>query len=255
MTADIGSKRPHIRQLTGLRAVAAMAVVVLHFQDVFYPLAPVTRHAANLVDSGGLGVMVFFVLSGFIISYTYLDRFTTFTRGQYGRFLWARFARMYPVHLTMLLAILVLWVAAKVTGLQLPNPENYRATSFVVNLLMLQGILSAHPWNAPAWTLTYEAAAYIAFPVLALALIRLRSARGAYLAGSVTAIAGAGAMIVAYSAVRNQDVGGLVLWMHIAVEFTCGALLYVGWRLDGFRRSLAFDVIGTVATVAVVALL
>src|SRR3712207_8097841 len=64
-----------IRSLTGLRIVAAAWVVCFHFS--FTPGDTWTRFwepLRPLVASGGLGVDLFFVLSGFVITLTYLDQ-------------------------------------------------------------------------------------------------------------------------------------------------------------------------------------
>ncbi|MGI9147488.1 MAG: acyltransferase family protein [Chloroflexota bacterium] len=69
---------------------------------VKYPfLVALPGWAFNIVDHGGLAVDLFFVLSGFILAYTYLADQRPLDR----RSFWvARFARVYPVYaLTMLL--------------------------------------------------------------------------------------------------------------------------------------------------------
>src|ERR671916_1401993 len=95
---SIGTKE--IRSLTGLRAVAAVWVVVYHFNftpgvgyDGYWePLRPVIR-------AGATGVDLFFVLSGFVITLTHLERVgrTPSVRGA-GAFLWARGCRIWPVY-------------------------------------------------------------------------------------------------------------------------------------------------------------
>ncbi|HEX5416778.1 MAG TPA: acyltransferase family protein, partial [Chloroflexota bacterium] len=82
-------RRPLIPALTGIRFLAALAVIVFHLQMVVvYP-----AFLLLLVNQGRLGVDVFFVLSGFVMTYTY-D--TSIARGRisYRDFLQARFARV-----------------------------------------------------------------------------------------------------------------------------------------------------------------
>src|SRR4051794_13788734 len=91
--------RGEIRALTGLRIIAAMWVVVIHFQADMPPsvggaLGPVWPVAM----SGWLGVDLFFLLSGFVMTVSYLDRLGPRwnTRGVVA-FLWARLIRIWPL--------------------------------------------------------------------------------------------------------------------------------------------------------------
>ena len=59
------------------------------------------------VTKGYLGVETFFVLSGFILSHVYLQAAGD-KRFRYGDFLWARMARVYPLHLATLVGMIAL---------------------------------------------------------------------------------------------------------------------------------------------------
>ena len=83
----------NLKPLTTMRFFAAAWVVLYHY----WPLL-VAGEKPALVARGYLGVELFFVLSGFILSHVYLESFGARTFS-YGRFLWARLARIYPVHL------------------------------------------------------------------------------------------------------------------------------------------------------------
>jgi peptidoglycan/LPS O-acetylase OafA/YrhL len=170
--------------LTGLRALAALWVVLFHFRYLFSfgVLNP-------LIDKGYLGVDLFFVLSGFIIAYVHRKDFENWPlksqdckRGL--RFLALRCARMLPVHyVTLGLLILMdagrallahqsLWQAHAVKGAQ---------GDLLLNLVNLQGWgLSDHnSWNIPAWSISSEWFAYLLFPAIALFVLpRLKSITG-----------------------------------------------------------------------------
>ena len=81
-----------IRPLTSLRFFAAMWVVAFHYWPNLSSVMP------PLVAKGYLGVELFFVLSGFILCHVYLDSVAD-GGFRYGSFLWARLARIYPLHL------------------------------------------------------------------------------------------------------------------------------------------------------------
>src|SRR5690348_3265201 len=63
----------HLPALTGLRFLAALMVVGFHFGRGVVDAAHIPAPLANIVHRGNLGVDLFFVLSGFILSYSYLN--------------------------------------------------------------------------------------------------------------------------------------------------------------------------------------
>jgi peptidoglycan/LPS O-acetylase OafA/YrhL len=155
-----------IYSLTGLRFFAAVAVVVFHYG------APLLQHfpgfVKNIASSGGSGVALFFMLSGFVLAYNYADP----AKGPLGKkeFWRARFARIYPVYLLSLLLTLnrFAWL------LHPFSRTNIRPafTSFVMAVTLTQGWSFSRSmiWNYPAWTLSSELLFYLTFPwTLALA--------------------------------------------------------------------------------------
>jgi peptidoglycan/LPS O-acetylase OafA/YrhL len=81
-----------IRKLNTLRAIAALIVVVSHFSNLTQWLGGYPGHGA-----GQLGVMLFFLISGFLMAYLYLDR--PASRPAMKGFLVARIARVVPLFL------------------------------------------------------------------------------------------------------------------------------------------------------------
>jgi len=173
-------ERREIRQLTGIRFVAAVWVVLYHFQFMIFGLAPELHPAGFLFDSGYLAVDLFFVLSGYIIAYQYLDAFPR-GRGDYRGFLVRRLARIYPLQLlTLVLAILMI-VVAMLIGVAVPSPDNFTVLGAVQDLFLVRGWepVPHQGWNFPAWSLSAEWFAYLLFPVLALAVgVLRRGSRG-----------------------------------------------------------------------------
>jgi peptidoglycan/LPS O-acetylase OafA/YrhL len=148
--------RPSIDSLTGFRFVAAMMVFVSH-----YPVPGVGGAALNITKAGYAGVTFFFVLSGFIITYNYLDSFENGSANLRDYFI-ARFARIYPLYLFF---ILYCWLLA---------PEDSRMWLY---LLALQAwhpdIKVVFGVNGPAWSIGVEVFLYICFPLLVPLLGRL----------------------------------------------------------------------------------
>ncbi|MBI1365203.1 MAG: acyltransferase family protein [Alphaproteobacteria bacterium] len=156
-----------IRGLTGLRGVAATLVAWGHFHNEFPAPSRIT-----------LWVDLFFMLSGFVIARAYSGKVKSL--GEILRFLVLRLGRIYPVHIfTFALAILAFGYANAMRGLPL---FYWRDTpiGLLENLALIQAWppWGAYSWNMPAWSISAEWAAYLAFP--AFAYLR-RSLAGAFI--------------------------------------------------------------------------
>ncbi|MDT0168121.1 acyltransferase [Pseudarthrobacter sp. BRE9] len=169
LDATKGHKKNLLRQLNGVRIVAAMWVVLYHYQPQIYGILPELAFLAPVTGMGYLAVDLFFVLSGFIICYQYLGRFSHFTRIAYVRFLVKRLARIYPAHFAVLLALAVFVLGSDAIGVKITDPENYSASGLVLDLFLLRSwVGDSQGWNIPAWSLSAEWLAYVLYPVLAL---------------------------------------------------------------------------------------
>jgi len=158
-----------LRPLTALRFMAALWVVLY----TFWPNLDV-GFLPNLAAKGYLGVELFFVLSGFILSHVYLHAFAE-KRFSYRGFLWARIARVYPLHVFTLLGVMALGLAAVAVGLSI-DASILSWKSLPAHLLMLHawGFAGEAGWNHPSWSISAEWFAYLAFPLFALAAWPLR---------------------------------------------------------------------------------
>ena len=91
-----------IPALTGLRFFAALAVVLAHSSFTILQFNPPSAVTGWMERLGPFGMTLFFVLSGFVIHYNYRYLVTTQGGAGFRTFLWARFARLYPLFLLML---------------------------------------------------------------------------------------------------------------------------------------------------------
>lgn len=159
-----------IRPLTGLRIAAALWVLVYHFRD--HLGLDVDR--LGLVAKGYLGVDLFFILSGFILSHVYLRRFAE-GRFHYGSFLWARLSRIYPVHLVTLAATILIWLVAMRMGASF-SPVAFDPGVLPQHLLLIHawGTTPTVQWNFPSWSISAEWFAYLTFPVAAALVLSFR---------------------------------------------------------------------------------
>jgi peptidoglycan/LPS O-acetylase OafA/YrhL len=163
---SLNHHRRALPALTGIRFLAAMYVVVFHFAPNFVTHHHVSGAIAIFLNNGYLSVTFFFLLSGFILAYTYEGQMEGASNRV--RFWEARFARIYPVYLLSL--VLSYWTgrdlslqkAVAVLGMvQAWNPWD-RQMSFA--------------WNFPAWSLSAEAFFYVCFPFI-LPLMSRRNTR------------------------------------------------------------------------------
>jgi peptidoglycan/LPS O-acetylase OafA/YrhL len=154
-----------LRPLTSIRFLFALLVVVFHGQDTLkqggfddWPLI-----LRLIVSHGYVGVSFFFVLSGFILAYSYKNKLDQ-PRDSFG-FWGARFARIYPAYA---LAFLIMLPIA-VYGVSI-NGDRHAVLTAGLQLTLTQSWVpyTALQWNVPAWSLSVEAFFYALFPVLFL---------------------------------------------------------------------------------------
>ena len=160
---------PDLRALTTLRFLAALWVVLYtawpHLDVGFVPVA---------VTKGYLGVETFFILSGFILSHVYLEAAGE-KRFRYGGFLWARLARVYPLHLVTLFGMIGLGVVATAAGMSIDGSlTNWRDLPAHLTLTHAWGLAGSSAFNHPSWSISAEWAAYLGFPAFAFVAWRLR---------------------------------------------------------------------------------
>ena len=220
-----------IRQLTGIRFVAAAWVLLYHFQG---PLAVVgvlsIPGVGDVLRVGRLGVDLFFALSGFILTHTYLTRLGPSLRAR-GTvdFWWLRLARVYPVHLVMIVIAGIAVVAQAKVSNEALDRDWLNPVDLGKNVLLIQewGPNPQRGWNFVAWSLSMEWLAYLLFPLLALVLWwvfrRVRTSGLAVL--WVLALV----PLVIYGLGRDDsyytDHWGSTI--RILTEFTAGALTYL----------------------------
>ncbi len=164
---------PTIPALTSIRGLAAWWVVLYHFRSHFplFGLESLRRFFAE----GYLAVDLFFVLSGFVIFLNYSDLFIRIQGTEVLRFLVARVARVYPLHLLVLVAFLVNPLAIILLSHGGQIGERYNLAYFVLSLFLFQnwGLTHSLAWNIPAWSISTEWFAYLVFPIFCLCFSKL----------------------------------------------------------------------------------
>jgi peptidoglycan/LPS O-acetylase OafA/YrhL len=212
----------YVPPLTGIRALAALLVLGLH-TDLNVPADATV--ILPFLARGYLGVDFFFVLSGFIITHVYFASLAQPTRNAVQIFLWHRFIRLYPVHVTVLAALVVLVYLARVNHIPLNHPQEWRGAEIPWQLTLLHawGVTAKPGWNAPSWSISAEWFAYLLFPLLAPALMLVRERLAALLI-AIAALAGTAAIFSIADWSLNTWVGTPAL-ARVLGEFLCGAAL------------------------------
>ena len=213
-----------LKGLTSLRGIAALAVVMQHFSTTAEQHSQ--RGIPSLVPHGYLAVDFFFVLSGYIMCYTYLASFRREgAAAAYGPFLRKRIIRLFPLNVFVVLALLLAgWASTQLLGRNLFFGELRYPLDPVSNLLMLQGLGLGHNINGPSWSVSVEFLAYALFPLLAAcAFARSRWATAATLVLALTGLGLVAAMQPKLALVADDPMGGA---LRCLTEFTLGMFCY-----------------------------
>jgi len=173
MTKDISSRYDIIDMLRG---VAILLVVIRHIQ-LRIPFDELLNHIPEelinaLFISGNEGVRIFFVISGFIITMTSLNRYSDLANINAKQFYLFRFARIAPCLIALLLILTVLHFSG-VNGYVINSKFTYTEALFSAlsfHLNWLEGMKGYLPpsWDV-LWSLSVEEAFYLAFPIVCLA--------------------------------------------------------------------------------------
>ncbi|CAA7614514.1 putative Acyltransferase 3 [Magnetospirillum sp. SS-4] len=237
----------YLSALTGLRGVVALWVAIYHIRAYLHALLPGMPNAlTQVIDSGFIGVDIFFLLSAFIMSHVYGGMFTRITRTSYGYFLMLRLARIYPLHLLMLLAYGVAVLAFVTLGIKQPEPvERWSGLCFAESLILVQswGFHDHSCFNGVAWSISVEWLAYLIFPFLVPLFARITSLRTA-LAGAVLALAAMHAYFWSLGSGSTLAFLGFATVPRMAGSFIAGCFLYRAYlRLPAHRNAATIAVI------------
>jgi peptidoglycan/LPS O-acetylase OafA/YrhL len=239
------SRIRYVPALTGMRAIATILVLLLHTNHF---LAAGLADVLPFLKRGYLGVDFFFILSGFIITHVYLSSLARPSWKATRIFFWHRFIRLYPVHITVLAALLAMAGLAHLVGFSINNPEMLRVGDLYAHLLLIHGwgVLPAASWNAPAWSISAEWFAYLWFPVLAPMLLMLRSRLSAVLVAFAALVVMTGVLAAADITIEYSFLGPPAL-LRVTAEFICGAALHRALMLSPVVSRGGADAVGFAA--------
>jgi len=164
--------------LTGLRFLAAAMVFVFHGATtfVFADQKAGLDYLFGVSGFGAIGVSFFFVLSGFVLTWSAREGDTTL------RFWRRRFLKIFPNHaVTFVAAVVLVAVAGQTMGLWETVSSFFLVQGWVPQYSFLNG------GNPVSWSLSAEALFYLAFPLLIVAAKRINPNRLWYWAAGLMA--------------------------------------------------------------------
>ena len=180
-SATFADTKPHFELLDGLRGVAAILVLFYHIFEGF-SFAELTNGAGDGVirtlNHGHIAVDFFFILSGFVISYAYDDRWNSMNTRQFFK---RRLIRLHPM---LIMGAIIGTIAFAVVGFErwdgTTAPTGWVMTALLLTMFMIPAVPGVpyevrgngemFPLNGPGWSLFFE---YIGNILYALFIRRL----------------------------------------------------------------------------------
>lgn len=140
--------------LTGYRAIAAWMIFVYHFMPFQNPKYPFW--IKNIISEFHIGVDMFFVLSGFLITYRYFDDYPI----HFKKYLVNRIARIYPMYFLITIAVFLVWF------FQNGFWNNEKTIEVILSFTMTKALFAKYIYAGipQGWTLTLEELFYFTAP-------------------------------------------------------------------------------------------
>jgi peptidoglycan/LPS O-acetylase OafA/YrhL len=195
--------------ITGLRFIAAMSVALAHGVHLLVPYVDangrtfgqhITALSLFTTEISAIGMSVFFVLSGFVIHYNYFDRLKAPSWRQTHNFIVARFARLYPLYiLVLLLEFIIGRFAMHLTGDQLSTGYSIHALPYFLTMTQswiwtdfygLSLVYQFGPITPLSWSISTEWFFYLMYPLIALSFAKLQGLQRTILLAAAFVLAG-----------------------------------------------------------------
>lgn len=221
MRADVNGA-PRLDSIESLRGVAAFLIVMYHLVEL---LALPIPSSLNVIRSHfGLGVPLFYVLSGFVLAWGCADRLAG-GQEQIVAFYVRRFFRIAP----LFYAVLVLWRGVGSLLWSWSTPSQ----SLVLNVSFLFGLVPGEHESLvmAGWSIGVEMLFYLVFPVLLVFLRGVISTAAGFLLACVLSAA----VFNAFEAIGQGAYGYMNLFTQLPF-FIAGMLCYQLWRARCFER-------------------
>jgi peptidoglycan/LPS O-acetylase OafA/YrhL len=240
-----GHGLPYVAALDGIRAIAVAGVVLYHA-------------GARWLPGGFLGVDLFFVLSGFLITSLLLGAWARYGRIDLLGFYVRRLRRLVPAVVALIIVFTIVVLLSSPSRRELVVAAVVDAGVLTYTFNWSDAFGHQPPWQMDhLWSLSVEEQFYLIWPLLLILLLKVATRRTIMIVTASAAVASALAQAIAYSATHTVD------WAYLASPFHAHGILlgcllgqlYV-WRVaDRWMGRLARSRILPVTALAVIAVL
>ncbi len=153
-----------IKSLTGIRGIAALWVVFLHYFESIYTNKDI--YVNKLFSNGIIAVDMFFLLSAFVMCMAYSEEFKwSISLSAYKVFIKKRLARVYPAYFFWVIMFLLIFDFSNL---------KFDYTKILVNLLLIQNLFTNSAIAGVFWSLSSEWIMYVIFPFLYFSLHKIK---------------------------------------------------------------------------------
>ncbi|KAA5533534.1 acyltransferase [Taibaiella lutea] len=219
-----------INSIQYLRAIAAILVVYCHAIDIqkLFGISE-QQHFYFLQNFGAIGVDIFFIISGFIISYVSFNM-----EGKDGGalFLKKRLLRINPSYYLVSILVLLLNYFSK-TNYSFPKEQAIK--TFTILPIFETGYVFTYPIIVVGWTLAFEWLFYLFFVVLIFLKIRKRAIALVLIISALTLLSFLPGKNIQLTFISNP-----ILW-----EFCFGVLIAMLYKYCNIGKGIAWLFLAT----------